>query len=845
MASRSNLADSEVDASLDDAAPGANTRSKTPQIVGLLLGCGLVAGSAWFFLREPEPTPAFRLKQALRYLDEHRDQAAQNIAQELEDINYQDPDFAGGVAFVLGICAFREAGEDDDEESREQDYLIAGGRLREAETLELISERRAEWVHALGVSLHRVGSADEALPLLEEAVVTYPDGKIEASLLLAETYLYPQTAKDARKALAVNTEVSADPHLSTVQRDRALQQRAQILLALGRRDEARKVIADVSRETSGNQAALVLRAQTSMAEGKYREAIDILKPVASSEGLDRTYPSQACYLTGLCWEKLDRLEKKKQGQLETALTYYERTIERFERSHEALAARMGAADALRKLGRNQEALERYSEVLRSIRRPRTFRNRWISLKKVREIVLQAWDGWVENDFYSEAITLAESMSPVVPRDEAYELAARASQRWAEHLDAEIAKLPFNRQVNRQEEVKIRWKRSGEAYARLADARKTSSAYANTLWTSAEDFLKGHAFANAVDQLNAFIDLQNTAFVPAALVRRGQALMDLDRLDAALRDFEETIEIYPTDPAAFQAQYLIGQCRFERAELDLAEKAWRRVLESPDLSPTALEWRRSLFALGKLLYHTAALIQQRDKPASDKSRPEVTGPDASAPIAGQPVASADVDVGHAESHRRWEEAAARLQEFLNRYPGAPEVSEARFLLAKSLQRSADLPLEKLNAAETENARGEFRRQAHEMLDHAAAELRRLQADLRIEQAKGTLDLLGQAMLRNTYIEIAHTLFALGRYEEAIAAYTGSAGNYQERSDSLAAYVQIANCYDRLQKPTEALSTLAQAQLILNKLPDNAFPTANGAMTRQEWQRWITWAIQLHE
>jgi hypothetical protein len=49
---------------------------------------------------------------------------------------------------------------------------------------------------------------------------------------------------------------------------------------------------------------------------------------------------------------------------------------------------------------------------------------------------------------------------------------------------------------------------------------------------------------------------------------------------------------------------------------------------------------------------------------------------------------------------------------------------------------------------------------------------------------------------------------------------------------------------MQKPAEALSTLAQAQLILRQLPDEAFSVEPSAMSRDEWQRWLDWAMKLH-
>src|SRR5262249_28417328 len=156
--------------------------------------------------------------------------------------------------------------------------------------------------------------------------------------------------------------------------------------------------------------------------------------------------------------------------------------ERFEQSHEALAARLGAAATLRKLGRNEQALEAYAHVLRSIARPQSFRNRWISLKKLQDTVIDAWNSWMEHHYYEEAIALAELMSPAIPREQALELAARATQRWAQHLEAEVAHTPVDRQSSRRAEVEARFRSSGLAFARLAENQRSFSDQFKSLWT---------------------------------------------------------------------------------------------------------------------------------------------------------------------------------------------------------------------------------------------------------------------------------------------------------------------------------------------------------------------------
>lgn len=798
------------------------SRKKLLYAGGIVAGLTIATVALAFVFQRPERRPDHDLRKALKLLDDGREAGARRIAQTLEDNGYQDTEFPGGVAFILGICAFRDAGAYDDL-AREQRYLTAATYLREAERLSLPDERRPEWAYAAGTSLYQIGQATDALPLLEEAVRNYPPGKEEAALLLTQLYMDGRTQANLEQALELNSELLASAKL----RDeiRAWLQRAQILLALDRREESEQALAraKVLRDAPGNQGGAVqqaqtlLTAQTLIADRRYREAIEKLEPLARDRGLERTYPAQALYLMGVCSEQL--------GELENAVAFFQRTAERFDRSQEAQAARLGAASALRKLGRTEEALEDYAQVLRSLTRPKSFRNRWVTLKRLQDSVLEAWNAWMEHHYYQEAISLAGMMSPAVPREQALELAARASRRWAQHLEAELAALPADRQTARREELELRWKRSGEAYARLAENRRAAADYFADLWSAAEDFSKGHDYESAIEKLNLFVEDRTSKLLPAALVRRGEFYMSTERLDEAMRDFQQAIHDNPTDPVAYQARYLIGQCHLERNELEHAERTWRSILESPDLTPTAVEWREALYSLGKLLYDTAELARRAAGQAA------LAGPEAAAEKQAAALA-------------RFDEAILRLEEFRDRCPHAAETPEVRFLLARALQKSAEFPEARWKAAETDNARNEYRRQMEERLDRAIRELQQLQALLLARQSAGQLDQTGQVMLRNCFFEIANCNFLIGRYEAAIAAYSASAGRYQQDPDSLGAYVQIANCYDRMQKPAEALSTLAQALLILKQLPEEAFTSVPTAMSRDEWQRWLDWAMKIH-
>src|SRR5258708_17412863 len=110
--------------------------------------------------------------------------------------------------------------------------------LREADGQWMIEERRPEWNYPMGISLFRTGLADEALPLLKEAIDSYPPGKHEAGQTLTQIYMDGRTRQNMEEALKLNTEIVENAALVPADRDSAWLQRAQLLLALAPRAES-------------------------------------------------------------------------------------------------------------------------------------------------------------------------------------------------------------------------------------------------------------------------------------------------------------------------------------------------------------------------------------------------------------------------------------------------------------------------------------------------------------------------------------------------------------------------------------------------------------------------------
>jgi tetratricopeptide (TPR) repeat protein len=247
-----------------------------------------------------------------------------------------------------------------------------------------------------------------------------------------------------------------------------------------------------------------------------------------------------------------------------------------------------------------------------------------------------------------------------------------------------------------------------------------------------------------------------------------------------------------------------------------------MLSAADLTPAAREWRQALFSLGRLQYHRAVIARRQAE---------------SEGTAGDPAARAAL---LDEAFSRWDEAVSRLEEYLERYSDAAEATEARYVLAKSRSQRAERARLRLAAADTENARLELRREMHADLEQASLELLELRTTLTARQNVDGLDPLEERILRDCYFEGAHTLYALGEYREAIAHYSSAANRYGQDPRVLLAYLQMANCNERLGRPAETRSLVEQARVLLDGMPPETFETRLTSLSRDEWKQWIDWS-----
>ncbi len=495
------------------------------------------------------------------------------------------------------------------------------------------------------------------------------------------------------------------------------------------------------------------------------------------------------YLIGLCLLEM--------GDQNAALAQLKRTRSVYSETQEGLAAGLQEADLLLGMHREEDALDVYRMVLGGIHAKRTFANRWISPKKFRARILKAYQYFVEAGKFDEAVRLAERMSPLFPEAQSACLVAETYRTWARAEVRQSETLPEPKAGETRRRGRELYRTAGQNFEHLAKIEFTEREYPDDVWQGAECFLAGHQFTAAVSMLEEYLKYELRRRRPTALVHLGEALLALGRLDEAMEVLGECIEFYPTDAAGYEARLWAARAMTEKGNPQAAEELLGENLNGESLTPESKEWRDSLFALGKLLAE---------------------------------------DGRHLDAIERLEEAVAR-------YPDAQQSIEARYLIAEACLQAAKVPQEKAATDTGETARLVHRKQAAQLLERAIHYFQETEQVLNRRAEQTELNPLEKSMLRNSYFAIGAALVDLGRYDEAIKAFSAAANRYQHDPEVLDAFVQISYCYRRLNKPREAQGTVRQAMLVLQQIKEDVPFEETTIYSRKQWKELLDWMSHL--
>jgi len=774
----------------------------------ILANLGLVL--AWLHFKpssEPAANPKY-LARAMAALDRGAFAEAKRLATLARDHETLAADQAGGPDYVLGAVATMEADTLWEEDQRRYD-LLAARYLSESQQRGFPPDREGSGLFLLGKSLCLSRQYDASREVLEKALKQDPEEASEIHRLAAQAYL-SGAHPDLKRAMAHNDAYLADKQLDRRQRFEGLLVKGEILFKQGSKDDCLKVLAGIPPDVPSFADAIVLRGQLLMqaaekmkaalpaapsaaarhaVQQKYQEAISTLRQAQNrGSSAERIIP-QSMYLIGECFLAME--------DWRAALDQFHRTRQGYPESIEGVAAAFHEADLLRKLDDDDEALAAYRRAVAGVGDPAEYRNPLLSLDGIRQRLLEAYQFYVKAGRFEKALTLSGSLYPLFPHEREVELAVEARQGWAASLNdaADKTRGAEGRELAKQARAQLRL--AGAAYAHLADLQMATRAYPEDVWNSSECLLAGHDFRGAVRMLDEYLRYELRHRRPRALLNMGEAQLALQNIDKALEALQECITSYPSDPSSYRARLLAAKAHVERGETKEAETLLRKNLEEGYINPKSLEWRDSLYEMGCLL----------------------------------------------QAEGRDEEAIPRLEEFAERYPDSPEMIEAHYLIAEAYRRSARVPRERLETDTIETSRIAHNKQMQRLLSSAIAQYDQVQDLLTRREEQQELDPLERAILRNCYFARGAAYYDMGRYDDAIRAYSAVTNHYQHQPEVLEALMQIAACYRRLGKPDEARGTLEQAKVMWARIRPDAPFTETTNYTRDEWKRVLNWYASL--
>ncbi|MGQ9821827.1 MAG: tetratricopeptide repeat protein [Thermogutta sp.] len=754
--------------------------------------------TAYLFLMREPPITAENILEALAAEDYPR---AKALAEKAVDSGNVDDAAYRAAMFALGVWHSQEGDRvGGDERSRE--YALSAAYLTATATGGFPPGWEARGRFLLGRSLHFSNRFSESRNELREAAQLDPEFRPRVLWLLAESFLLGRQP-DYEEALRYNEQFLETPSLSVESRNAAYRQRARILLEMRRPADAADALSRMSPEAAQVPESELLRAQVFILEAELLEPLDspekqakyrdllakaqnILGGVEKQTLADDAILAQASYLRSRCGELA--------GDFDDALSGYEKTWIRYGGRPEAWAARFRMAELNRRLGRVEQTVEGLCGVLSGVSDADTFVNRWVSTQEVRNATTAAVRQYLGQGQFAACLRLTETMSPVFAAGEIHAFRAEIHRDWARQLSKQAEGQATGKAEELLQEARRHFRWAGDEYTRLARTRAATKAYPDDLWDAADNYLAGWSFSRASRVLREYLRNEAKRRNSAALLRLGECLLAMGRLDEALLVLNECIEFHAKDAASYEARLLAAHAYQEKADFARAESVLLRNL-SGELAPSSREWRASLFALGHLYYEE--------------------GKDA--------------------------EAVPRLEEAVTRYPQDEQAARARYELAEIFRRMAlqSLGLSSAAASTADEARLPLRRDAQNRLLAAKAHYEtvcRLMNDRANQRQLLHPELI---LLRNAYFGLGDVCYRLGRFTEALDAYHAVINRFQSRPEVLEAYAQIVRCYQAMGRDQESRIALEQAKIVLQRLPpDTDFAAAtvlDGAGWSERFQR----------
>lgn len=732
--------------------------------------------------------------------------------------------------FVLGSIVAGEAEESSQPSQRRLLNLIAARYLEQSRHIDFPPGREAQGLLTLSRCLYRARRFPQALPVLTEALAKNPDSAIEIEQALTDCYLKLQPPQP-QQALVHNGRLLQLPNLSPREKDAARLLAANIHFASADFAACEQTLQQIVETSSAFPEAQALAARVQLQRlpspqpGKkltpaeqqpLQTLLAAIQPFSERKGLEPTVAAQLNLLLAECHERL--------GQTREATALYAKLRKVHHGSPEALAATFFEADWLASNGQVEESLTLYRRGLQEAGVAEAYDNRWLSKVEMQERIGATIRRYQELKSFEEALELATASAAVLPVAQTLIWRADIERNWSADVLTQLDGRSRADQELLQHQARAHLREAAAHDRALATERIATRFYPDDLLRAATTYLQGHGYQQAEETFREFLQQQTRTGQPEALVGLGQALVALGRTSEALPVLAQVQSLYEKHPASYQARLYAAAALQEQGDLPAAREMLNANLFGSALTPQSAEWRDSLFLLGRIQFQQGLVHDARSRNVPPQETEEKR--------TNAALQEMEIAAGY------FEEAVKTLSEAAQRFPTDPQTILAAYEVADAYRRAARWPRNRLDVVTIDSTRQSLNRQLQNDLTSAVAEYTRLIEKLADdkESQRAVVDL---KILRNCYFNRADALFDLGRYEEAIQAYSAATNRYQHEPEALEAYVQIATCYRRLQRYAEARGTLEQARVVLERIKQDADFAATTRFDRQQWVQLLEW------
>lgn len=768
---------------------------------------GVLAVLAVVLVRPPGAQPAHSTidaelhaaREALRQTPSD-DRAALRFARKVLDHADAPPAAAAEAHYVVGLILSRQA-QAADAKAAPALWQAARERLEQAEKLGVPDADREELAYALARATWQTGAKPERIvELLAHAMPGAVDERADALDMLTQSYLKLPTP-DVEAALAANEKLLGLPIDGGKRLPAARLRRAELLMRLDHREDARVTLATITPQAPPDIYARArrLRAELCARDNLWADARRLWQEILQDNPGDPAERARSLFNLGLCCARTG-------AAAEALAAWQEAARSEDETGQGASLLLAGLAVRQNDLPLACTSLQR---AFRGIAEPGAYHNSLVPLDEARHICEDACQALRDHGDLERRRELALTYASVAPPGRAQELLADTLETMAEECQQKAgatADKPEAQQLDKA--AQSDFAQAGAACAAAADLLKGRPAEIELRWRAAQDLIHAEDLPRAIAALIQFLTLHLPDERSAeAWYMLGTVYQASGNETEATRAYHHCIETRNSAPYAYRARYQLAEAAIRDKHLDDAEAILRQNLELMGIEPDAEAHEKTLLKLAGLLYRRG-----------------------------------DYRI-----------AAVHLQQALDRYPGNARSTMARHVLADCYRRLAEQekPTYKAVGRSVRDADASPRDQYRVWLNLAATNYQKLREGLLAAKTKAPLADAEAAILREVDFAELECRFNLGQYEMVVQLCEGLVDRYRDSAQSMIAFRKMLSCYwtigqtesDKERKTMlarKARAAIDSARLRLSQLKDDAFGNDEVTHNRAWWQQWLDWA-----